>query len=117
MDENTAASKMTELMGQARRTSETVPFRSPLSRATSSVQPETTTKEEEFHVVESSAILGEEDQAELDRIRLGAQGDSLTFVLNIIKQHPQFAFIGFTLVLGSAMYFYSRHQGAEDDVN
>lgn len=114
-----AASKMNELM---RRPSpdrkDTLPFRSPLSRTLTSVHDTaSSTPEEEFHIVESSAILAEEDQAELDRIRLGAQGDSLTFVLNIVKQHPQFSFIGFTLVLGSAMYFYSRYRGAEDDVN
>jgi len=108
-----ATSKMKDFMGKSE---ETIPFRSPLSRTTSSVVSETP-KEEEFHVVQSSAILGEEDQAELDRIRLGAQGDTLTFILNIVKQHPQFAFIAFTLVLASAMYFYSRHEGAEDDVN
>ena len=114
-----ATSKMNELMGRPSfDREETLPFRSPLSRTASSVRAtESTTPEEEFHIVQSSAILGEEDQAELDRIRLGAQGDSLTFVLNIVKQHPQFAFIGFTLVLGSAMYFYSRYRGAEDDVN
>ena len=95
--------------------SKVVPFRSPLSRTTSSVKPQR--KEEEILVVQSSAILGEEEQAELDRIRTGAQGDSLTMILNVVKQHPQFTFIAFTLVLGSAMYFYSRYRGAEDDVN
>lgn len=109
-----ATSRMNDLMGRSSANDGEVPFRSPLSRTTSSVVPQ---KKGEFNVLQSSAILGEEDQAELDRIRLGAQGDSLTFILNMVKQHPQFAFIAFTLVLGSAMYFYSRQKGAEDDVN
>jgi hypothetical protein len=57
-------------------------------------------------------VLQAKDQAE---IRLGAQGDPITLMLNVVKQHPQFAFIAFTLVLGSAVYFYSRHR-TEDDV-
>jgi hypothetical protein len=115
-----AASKVKNLIGTTSATdSSSVSFRSPLSRQ-GSVVPETTTtpkEEEEYNVVESSAILGEEDQAELDRIRLGAQGDSLTLVLNLVKRNPQFSFIAFTLFLASAMYFYSKHRGAQDDVN
>jgi hypothetical protein len=60
-------------------------------------------------------VLQAEEQAELDRLRDGAQGDPLTLMLNIVKQHPQFAFIAFTLSLGSAVYFYSRHR-TQDDV-
>lgn len=115
-----AASKVKNLIKTTSATdSSSVPFRSPLSRQ-GSVVPETTTRpkeEEEYNVVQSSAILGEEDQAELDRIRLGAQGDSLTLVLNLVKRNPQFSFIAFTLFLASAMYFYSKHRGAQDDVN
>ena len=111
-----ATSQMKELMGRSHSSTDYVPFRSPLSRTTNSIS-EPSLKDEDYNVVESSAILGADDQAELDRIRLATQSDPVTLLLNIVKQHPQFAFILFTLVLGSAMYFYSRHQGAEDDVN
>lgn len=92
---------------------EQVPFRSPLSRSfttkpkSSAVQQE----QDDFHVVQSTSILHADDVAELDRIR---QGDSLSFVLTVVKQNPQLAFIAFTLVLGSAIYFYSRHLTADD---
>lgn len=106
-----AKSRMNELIGR-KADEERVSFRSPLSRTV--IRPEPT-REEEFNVVQSSSVFRAEDQAELDRIRLGAQGDHLTYALNVLKQHPQFAFIAFTLVLGSAVYFYSRHR-TEDDV-
>lgn len=113
-----ATTKLKDFMGKSENSTTASSFRSPLSRTTSNVAPsKTTSKEEEYNIVQSSALLGEEDQAELDRIRLGTQGDSLTFLLNVIKQNPQFAFLAFTLVLATFMYFYSRHQGAEDDVN
>jgi hypothetical protein len=111
-----AKSRVHEFMGQTTAADEErVPFRSPLSRTASKVEP--AKKEVEFHVgvVDSTSVLQAEEQAELDRLRLGAQGDPLTLMLNVVKQHPQFAFIAFTLVLGSAVYFYSRHR-TEDDV-
>ena len=74
-------------------------------------------KEEEFNVVQSSLVLQAEEQAELDRMKLSTQSDPVTMLLNIFKQHPQFSFIAFTLVLASAVYFYSRHRGTEDDVS
>lgn len=106
-----AKSRVNELVGRV-ADEERVPFRSPLSRTATPPEP---TRDEGFNVVQSSSVLQAEDQAELDRIRLGVQGDPLTLVLNVVKQHPQFAFIAFTLVLGSAVYFYSRHR-TEDDV-
>jgi hypothetical protein len=113
---NAAKIRVNEYMGQTAADEERVPFRSPLSRTASKVL-EPTKKDEEFEVgvVESSSVLQAEEQAELDRLRDGAQGDPLTLMLNIVKQHPQFAFIAFTLSLGSAVYFYSRHR-TQDDV-
>lgn len=70
----------------------------------------------EHHVVVSSSMLGADEQAELMRMAQTTRSDPLTTMLTTIKQNPQFAFILFTLVLGSVVYFYSRHKEEIDDV-
>jgi len=40
----------------------------------------------------------------------------MTAALTSIKQNPHFVFILFTLILGSAAYFYSRRREEIDEV-
>jgi len=76
----------------------------------------------QHHVVAvSSSVLGADEQAELERMRMAMTAphpsmDPLTMVLTNIKQNPHFAFIGFTLVLCYVVYFYSRHKEEIDEV-
>lgn len=75
--------------------------------------------ESKIQLIVSSSVLGAEETAELERMRIATQHttDPLTMVLHMLKQNPHNAFIIVTLVLGFAAYFYSRNRGSEDDVN
>lgn len=67
------------------------------------------------YIVRSSiSVLGADEQAALDRMRLSSEPHAATVAS--ILQNPHFAFILFTLILGSAAYFYSRHKEQMDDV-
>jgi hypothetical protein len=76
-------------------------------------------EEDPFQVVVSSSVLGADEAAELERMRLATQQSTgpCAMVWHTIRQNPHHAFIVFTLLLGSAAYFYSRHRGSEDDVS
>ena len=76
-------------------------------------------EEDPFLVVVSSSVLGADEAAELERMRLATQQSTgpCAMVWQTIRQNPHHAFIVFTLLLGSAAYFYSRHRGSEDDVS
>ena len=76
-------------------------------------------EEDLIHVVVSSSVLGADEAAELERMRLATQQSTgpCAMVWQTIRQNPHHAFIVFTLLLGSAAYFYSRHRGSEDDVS
>jgi hypothetical protein len=89
-----------------------------LSRKSSqSVQEDDNGPDEEHVVLVSSSVLGDEERAELERIKLvSTTSNPLTLLLSLVKHHPHHAFIAFTLVLAFAAYFYSRHRGSEDDV-
>jgi len=70
------------------------------------------------HVVVSSSVLDAEEQAELERIRTNStKSKGLSFVVDTMQQHPHFVFIIFTLLLGSSVYFYSRHREEIDDIS
>mmetsp|Transcript_3050 Transcript_3050/g.4628 ORF Transcript_3050/g.4628 Transcript_3050/m.4628 type:complete len:283 (+) Transcript_3050:78-926(+) len=71
----------------------------------------------EHGIVVSSSVLGAEEQKELERIKMGtSKSGMVSSVEKCIQQNPQFVFIIFTLLLGSAVYFYSRHHEEMDDV-
>jgi len=76
----------------------------------------------EHHTVVSGSVLGASEQAELERIRLMASSSSynaadlLATMLTMLTKNKEFVFILFTLVLGSAAYFYSRHREEIDEV-
>lgn len=69
------------------------------------------------NVVSSSAVLGDDEFAELERMRRRTnQANALSAVLNLIRQNPHHSFIVLTLVLAVMAYYYSRNRGSEDDV-
>jgi cytochrome P450 len=68
----------------------------------------------DFVLRTSISVMGADERAALDRMRLSSEPISTT-VSNIL-QNPHFAFILVTLILGSAAYFYSRHKEQMDDV-
>lgn len=71
----------------------------------------------EHHTIVSSSVMGASEQAELERIRgMANSGGLLTSMMTTLKKNKEFAFILFTLVLGTAAYFYSRHREEIDDV-
>mmetsp|Transcript_9842 Transcript_9842/g.16435 ORF Transcript_9842/g.16435 Transcript_9842/m.16435 type:complete len:257 (-) Transcript_9842:38-808(-) len=74
--------------------------------------------DDDFHVVVSASVMGDEERAELDRMRRATHQSAnvLSMITNMIQQHPHYSFIGFTLLLSFFAYFYSRHRGSEDDV-
>ena len=61
-------------------------------------------------------MLGDAEQAELERMRQASKADPLTTLLTALRKHPHHTFIGFTMLLALFAYFYSRHRGNEDDV-
>ena len=62
----------------------------------------------DFVIKSSIAIFGDEERAALDRMRTSSNPGAT--ILNTIMENPHFAFILLTLVLGAAVYFYSRHK-------
>jgi hypothetical protein len=110
-------------------TSKAVSFlkRGPLSRArdnSNSNQKQTvptTSEQEEFQVLVSSSVLGDEELAALAQYK-EQQGlcckawSCFKSACGKIRKHPRESFILFTLVLGIVVFFYSRRKSNEDDV-
>mmetsp|Transcript_25903 Transcript_25903/g.39202 ORF Transcript_25903/g.39202 Transcript_25903/m.39202 type:complete len:285 (-) Transcript_25903:1839-2693(-) len=71
----------------------------------------------EHDIIVSSSVLGLEEQEELERIKMSTGGSGIMpLAEKYLNQNSQFVFIIFTLLLGSAVYFYSRHHEEIDDV-
>lgn len=70
-----------------------------------------------FVMTSSVSVLGADEQLELERMRMATKSSGpMTAALTSIKQNPHFVFILFTLILGSAAYFYSRRREEIDEV-
>eukprot|EP00978_Attheya_sp_CCMP212_P039777 scaffold210296_cov52-Attheya_sp.AAC.2 len=64
------------------------------------------------------ARLADEELAALSRMRRGAfQNSDLVIVIRAYaERNRQFIFIGFTMLLVTLVYYYTRHCGSQDDV-
>mmetsp|Transcript_25027 Transcript_25027/g.45319 ORF Transcript_25027/g.45319 Transcript_25027/m.45319 type:complete len:567 (-) Transcript_25027:93-1793(-) len=70
------------------------------------------------NVVVSDALLADEELAALSRMRRDAfQNSDLVIVIRAYaERNRQFIFIGFTMLLATLVYYYTRHRGSQDDV-
>lgn len=71
-------------------------------------------QDEEIIVSTSAAFLGEQDAAELERIRMRNSTSRLSTLLQNCIDNQRFAFIAVTLVLALFVYFYFRHRSVDD---
>jgi hypothetical protein len=73
--------------------------------------------EESFAVVGSSSVLGEDEIRALAQLKESSARQGMgTACLDKVRRHPREAFIVFTLLLGWAVYFYTKNISLENDV-
>lgn len=73
--------------------------------------------DDERIIVSTSAVfLGEQDTAELERIRMrhNSATSGLAVLLQICIDNQRLVFVGATLVLSLFAYFYSRRRSVDD---
>jgi hypothetical protein len=89
----------------------------PLSRQDRRTQEPPKPVQENFYVVGSSSVLGEDEIRALAQLKESSRPTGLvSSCLGLVRRHPRESFILFTLILGWVVYFYSRKISAEDDV-
>ena len=73
--------------------------------------------EEDFHVASSTAILGQDDLAELEQLKSKSMSgvSPITILIGSIQEHRHFLFIAFTMLLAVFVYFWTQKR-LEDDV-
>eukprot|EP00980_Cylindrotheca_fusiformis_P002695 scaffold627_cov125-Cylindrotheca_fusiformis.AAC.12 len=71
-------------------------------------------QEDEYHSTDSTNLLGDDELAELAKMRQSNKG-SFSLLLDLVYENRQFAFIFFTLVLAAFLYFYTNKR-VEDDI-
>jgi hypothetical protein len=87
----------------------------PLTRQARWTEPKPV--EENYAVVGSSSVLGEDEIRALAQMKESStRQDMVTACLDKVRRHPRESFIVFTLLLGWLVYFYSRKISLEDDV-
>lgn len=92
--------------------------RGPLSRKEPTMHQETPSgsDQEEFQVLNSNSLLGEDELAALAQYKEQESFCSFRYLCKLARKHPREAFIVFTFFLGVFVYFYSRRKSNEDDV-
>ena len=89
----------------------------PLARKKPEVKAAVAPKEDDFHVASSTAVLADDELAELAKMKRSmGMMDQLCMLLDSLKENRQFVFIAFTMLLAAAVFFFTRHRSIEDDV-
>jgi hypothetical protein len=107
-----ATQKMGQMLGRPVLAAQSRP---PLARTKPEVKA-AAPKEDDFHVASSTVVLADDELAQLAKMKQSSMMDQLCMLLESIKENRQFIFIGFTMLLAAAVYFYTRHRSIEDDV-